>query len=102
MTPKLCPIAWTKEDGPYPCAFKSKDRTCNVNNPDPWAPPCIPVYKKKYYHSLEGVPTKCPQCGKDTETARGDLARGRLPLCKDCSEERNEMGALAVHVRGDI
>jgi len=81
---KPCPIAWTKEDGPCPCAFKDRR------------------YRQDLLDATTLVITSCPQCGKPTSNTKGDLKKGWKLLCRDCSKEYAEGQALAAHVRGDI
>ena len=97
---KPCPIAWTKEDGPCPCAFKDRRMNCESQCE------CIEMYEERYRQDLLDattlVITSCPQCGKPTSNTKGDLKKGWKLLCRDCSKEYAEGQALAAHVRGDI
>ena len=100
---KKCPIYWTKEDGPYPCAFKNAAGDCAYKRVDRSQDElCIPPYRSRYLESIKPVVTKCPDCGVEVSNTVGDLKRGRFPLCYFCNEKREEGQRLAAHIKGDI
>lgn len=99
---KKCPICWTKEDGPYPCAFKNGIGDCAKTTGYDLASECIPMHMPRYLEYIKPVVSKCPDCGVEVENTAGDLKRGLFPLCYFCNEKREESRSLAEHVRGDI
>ena len=100
---KKCPIYWTKEDGPYPCAFKNAAGDCAKTIDYRLASECIPMHMPRYLESIKPVVTKCPECGvNEVTTTVGKFKRGILPLCPICSKRRRADEALAAHIRGDI
>jgi hypothetical protein len=100
---KKCPIYWTKEDGPHPCAFKNAAEDCAKTNDHSLASECIPMYMPRYLESIKPIMVKCAGCGVNKAmTTIGKFKRGILPLCPICSKKRQADEALAAHVRGDI
>lgn len=93
-----CPIAWKKEDGPFPCAFKDRLDNCSWINP---YTSCVPNHILRYNHSIRYIPTKCPDCGVLVDNTFGNEERGIHPLCHSCSKKWNGAQGLADHIRGD-
>ena len=101
MTQKTCPIVWTKEDGPCPCAFRDRHNQCESRTD------CLEMYEERYRQDLLDAATLgialCPQCKTNiVTTTLGDMRRGWAPLCPTCSRDYQEGQDLAAHIRGDI
>jgi hypothetical protein len=102
---KECPIAWTKEDGPYPCAFFQGGRIC-IWPADVVKGPCVPMHLPKYRHAQTTTTVPCCECGGPAEIQTGLLERyqatgGLKVWCRGCSKVVLDGEALAAHIRGD-